>query len=56
VNRARRILGPAVVPALAIVSAFIVGSIFILITDFTNLQRLGTDIKLAPASETAAAQ
>ena len=42
-NRARRILGPAVVPALAIVSAFIVGSIFILITDFTNLQRLGTD-------------
>jgi len=43
VNRARRILGSAVVPALAIVSAFIVGSIFILITDFTNLQRLGTD-------------
>jgi general nucleoside transport system permease protein len=43
VNRARRILGPAVVPALAIVTAFIVGSIFILITDFTNLQRLGTD-------------
>ena len=42
-NRARRILGPAVVPALAIVTAFIVGSIFILITDFTNLQRLGTD-------------
>ena len=42
-NRARRILGPAVVPALAIITAFIVGSIFILITDFTNLQRLGTD-------------
>ena len=42
-NRARRILAPAVVPALAIVSAFIVGSIFILITDFQNLQRLGTD-------------
>ena len=42
-TRARRILGPAVVPALAIVTAFIVGSIFILITDFTNLQRLGTD-------------
>ena len=42
-NRARRILGPAVVPALAIGTAFIVGSIFILITDFDNLQRLGTD-------------
>ena len=42
-NRARRILGPAVVPALAIVTAFIVGSTFILVTDFTNLQRLGTD-------------
>ena len=35
--------GPAVVPTLAVVSAFIVGSVFILITDFENLQRLGTD-------------
>jgi len=43
VNRARRILGPAVVPALAVLTAFIVGSIFILITDFANLQRLSTD-------------
>jgi ABC-type uncharacterized transport system permease subunit len=43
VNRLRRVLGPAVVPILAVVSAFIVGSVFILITDFDNLQRLGTD-------------
>ncbi len=42
-NRLRRVLGPAVVPILAVVSAFIVGSVFILITDFDNLQRLGTD-------------
>ena len=43
VSRLRRILGPALVPALAVLTAFIVGSIFILITDFENLQRLGTD-------------
>jgi general nucleoside transport system permease protein len=43
VSRLRRILGPAVVPALAVLAAFIVGSIFILITDFENLQRLGSD-------------
>jgi general nucleoside transport system permease protein len=43
VTRLRRILGPAVVPALAVLTAFIVGSVFILITDFDNLQRLGTD-------------
>lgn len=42
-SRLRRILAPAVVPTLAILTAFIVGSIFILITDFANLQRLGTD-------------
>ena len=42
-NRLRRILAPAAVPVLAVLSAFIVGSIFILITDFDNLQRLGTD-------------
>jgi simple sugar transport system permease protein len=43
VSRLRRLLGPALVPALAILTAFIVGSIFILITDFENMQRLGTD-------------
>jgi general nucleoside transport system permease protein len=36
-------LRPALVPILAIITAFIVGSIFILITDFENLSRLGTD-------------
>ena len=42
----RRIIGmlkPAFVPLLAIVTAFIVGSVFILITDFENLSKLGTD-------------
>jgi simple sugar transport system permease protein len=43
VTRLRRILGPAVVPFLAVVAAFLVGSVFILITDFDNLQRFGTD-------------
>ena len=42
-NRAGRALRPAVIPILAIVTAFIVGSIFILITDFDNLSKLGTD-------------
>ena len=41
--RLRRVLGSAVVPALAVLTAFIVGSIFILITDFENLSKLGTD-------------
>jgi simple sugar transport system permease protein len=41
--RLRRLLGSAVVPALAVLTAFIVGSIFILITDFENLSRIGTD-------------
>jgi ABC-type uncharacterized transport system permease subunit len=36
-------LRPAVVPILAVVTAFAVGSVFILITDFENLARLGTD-------------
>ncbi|HEX5826639.1 MAG TPA: ABC transporter permease [Candidatus Limnocylindrales bacterium] len=36
-------LRPAVVPLLAILTAFIFGSIFILITDFENLAKLGTD-------------
>lgn len=42
----KRIVGmlkPAFVPLLAIVTAFIVGSLFILITDFENLSKLGTD-------------
>ena len=42
-SRLRRILAPAVIPILAVLTAFIVGSIFIVITDFANLQRLGTD-------------
>ncbi|HEY4189380.1 MAG TPA: ABC transporter permease [Candidatus Limnocylindrales bacterium] len=42
-TRLRRLLGPLVVPFLAIVTAFIVGSIFIVITDFDNLSKLGTD-------------
>jgi ABC-type uncharacterized transport system permease subunit len=42
-SRLRRVVAPAVVPMLAVLSAFIVGSIFILITDFDNLQRFGTD-------------
>jgi simple sugar transport system permease protein len=43
VRRLRKLLGPILVPFLAIVTAFIVGSIFILITDFDNLSKLGTD-------------
>ena len=42
-RRLRKLLGPILVPFLAIVTAFIVGSIFILITDFDNLSKLGTD-------------
>jgi ABC-type uncharacterized transport system permease subunit len=42
-SRARRALGAAVIPILAVVTAFIAGSIFILITDFDNLSKLGTD-------------
>jgi len=36
-------LKPALIPILAVITAFIVGSIFILITDFENLAKLGTD-------------
>ena len=36
-------LRPALIPILAVVTAFIVGSIFILITDFENLAKLGSD-------------
>jgi simple sugar transport system permease protein len=43
VRRIGRALKPAVIPILAVVTAFIVGSIVILITDFENLAKLGTD-------------
>ena len=42
-RRIGRALRPALVPILAIITAFIVGSIFILITDFEALSKLGTD-------------
>ena len=42
-SRLGNALRPALVPILAVVTAFIVGSIFILITDFENLSKLGTD-------------
>lgn len=38
-----RRLSPLAIPILAIVTAFLVGSIFILITDFENLSKIGTD-------------
>jgi ABC-type uncharacterized transport system permease subunit len=43
VSSVGRAVRPALIPILAVLTAFIVGSIFILITDFDNLQRLGTD-------------
>jgi ABC-type uncharacterized transport system permease subunit len=43
VNRVGRALKPAVIPILAVLTAFIVGSIFILITDFDSMSKLGTD-------------
>ena len=42
-SRAGRALRPALVPILAVVTAFIVGSIFIFLTDFDNLTKLGSD-------------
>ena len=42
-TRIARALRPAVIPLLAVVTAFLVGSIFILVTDFEHLSRLGTD-------------
>ena len=36
-------LWPVIIALLAVLTAFIVGSIFILITDFENLSKLGTD-------------
>lgn len=42
-SRLRRTVGPAFVPMLAVLTAFVVGSLFIVITDFENLQLLTTD-------------
>lgn len=42
-SRLRRAIRPAVLPLLAVVTAFIVGSVFIVITDFENLNKLGSD-------------
>jgi ABC-type uncharacterized transport system permease subunit len=43
VNRLRRTLGSAVIPVLAIVTAFLVGSVVLFVTDFNNLSLLPTD-------------
>ena len=42
-HRIRDELGRARLPALALVSAFVLGAILILLTDFDHLQKLGTD-------------
>ena len=43
-TRLRRILGPAVIPALAVLTAFIVGSVFILILNLVaDLIRVKVD-------------
>ena len=42
-TRLRVLLGKALVPTLAIVTAFIVGAVVIVLTDLENLSRLGTD-------------
>ncbi len=42
-KRVRRIVGPAVVPILAVLSAFLVGSVFMFITDIENLKTFPTD-------------
>ena len=42
-KRVRRIVGPAVVPILAVLSAFLVGSVFMFITDLENLKTFPTD-------------
>ena len=42
-RRLGRALRPAVIPILAVVTAFLVGSFVILITDFENLAKLGSD-------------
>jgi ABC-type uncharacterized transport system permease subunit len=42
-TRLRALLGKALVPTLAIVTAFIFGAVVIVLTDLENLSRLGTD-------------
>lgn len=42
-KRVRAILGPAVVPILAVLSAFLVGSVVMFITDIENLKTFPTD-------------
>ena len=42
-KRLRRIVRPAIVPILAILSAFLVGSVFLLITDVDNLKTFPAD-------------
>ena len=42
-QRIRHALGRAVQPALALVTAFLLGAILIVLTDFDHLQQLGTD-------------
>ncbi len=42
-KRLRRLLRPAIVPILAILSAFLVGSLFLLITDVDNLKTFPAD-------------
>ncbi len=42
-KRSGELLGRAVVPTLALVSAFFLGAILIVLTDFDHLQRLGSD-------------
>lgn len=42
-KRSRELLRHAVVPTLALISAFLVGGMLIVLTDFEHLQRLGSD-------------
>lgn len=42
-NRLRGMLGRAVIPVLALITAFLMGSVLIVLTDFDNLQHLGSD-------------
>ena len=42
-QRIRDALGRAVVPALAVFTAFLVGAVVIVLTDFEHLQQIGTD-------------
>lgn len=42
-KRLRDLLRRAVVPALAILTAFLLGAVVIVVTDFDNLQHIGTD-------------